>query len=100
MPEAGILIAGNAHSPVQAMVYLANGVFWVMQYHPELPIAAIAIYVQNKDSIFAQGQSMANDLRAAARGNIAASRLGAMSKGLHDAVRTTEIANWLAYIQE
>ena len=43
---------------------------------------------------------MANDLRAAARGNIAASRLGAMSKGLHDAVRTTEIANWLAYIQE
>jgi len=101
LPEAAILIANNAHSPVQAMVYLANGVdFWGMQYHPELPIAAIADYVQDKDSIFAQGQSMVDDLRAAACDTVAASRLGAMPQDLHDAARTTEIANWLAYIQE
>jgi hypothetical protein len=41
---------------------------------------------------------MANNLRVATRDAIAASRLGAMPQDLHDAVRTTEIANWIAYI--
>jgi hypothetical protein len=81
------------------VIYLANDVdFWGMQYNPELPIAAIANYVQDKDSIFTQGQSIANNLRVATRDAIAASRLGAMPQDLHDAVRTTEIANWIAYI--
>lgn len=43
LPEAAVLLAGNAHSPVQAMVYEHHGVdFWGTQYHPEICAAQMA----------------------------------------------------------
>jgi GMP synthase (glutamine-hydrolysing) len=99
LPEAATLIAGNAHSPVQAVAYLANGVdFWGMQYHPELSAAAIADYVMDGHSMFAQGTALSADLRAAETDADAAMRLGGMLDDLREDVRTTELANWLAHI--
>ena len=101
LPEAAVLIAGNTHSPVQAMAYHANGVdFWGMQYHPELPAAAIADYVIDGHSMFAQGTTISSDLRAAATDADAAMRLGGTLDDLREKVRTTELANWLTYIQK
>jgi len=101
LPDGALLIAGNAHSPVQAMTYCANGVdFWGMQYHPELPIVAIADYVQREDSLFAKGTGLVADLRAAGTDMDAAMRLGCTPDDLREPVRTTELANWLAYIRK
>ncbi|MEH6359914.1 MAG: type 1 glutamine amidotransferase [Amylibacter sp.] len=101
LPDGAVLIAGNAHSPVQAMTYHANGVdFWGMQYHPELPTVAIADYVQDRDSLFAKGANLAADLRVAGTDMSAAMRLGCTPDDLREPVRTTELANWLAYIRK
>ncbi len=99
MPEGAVLIASNAHSPVQAMSYQANGVdFWGIQYHPELPASAIAGYVEA--GFFAQGASLADDLRLAETDADAAKRLGGVPEDLCALTRTTELANWLAYLQK
>ena len=100
LPDDALLIAGNAHSPVQAMAYHANGVdFWGMQYHPELPTAVIADYVRDRDSLFAKGANLAADLCVAETDMDAAVRLGCTLDDLREPVRTTELANWLAYIR-
>lgn len=101
LPDDAVLIAGNAHSPVQAMAYHANGVdFWGVQYHPELPTAVIADYVRDRDSLFAKGANLAADLCVAETDMDAAVRLGCTPDDLRAAVRTTELANWLAYIRK
>ena len=42
LPEGGVLLAGNAFSPVQALdVTHLNGRFWAFQYHPEYDFAEI-----------------------------------------------------------
>lgn len=99
MPEGAVLIANNAHSPVQAMIYQANGVdFWGVQYHPELSTTAIAGYVES--GFFAQGAGLAGDLRLAEFDAQAAKRLGGISEDLCVDARTIELANWLAYLQK
>lgn len=99
LPDGAVLIASNAHSPVQAMTYRANGVdFWGMQYHPELSATAIAAYVEG--GLFAQGANLAGDLRLAESDADAAKRLGGLPKDLCTLTRTTELANWLAYLQK
>ena len=43
LPKGAVLIAGNAHSPIQAAVYEKDGIdYWGTQYHPELTPAYIA----------------------------------------------------------
>jgi GMP synthase (glutamine-hydrolysing) len=99
LPDGAVLIASNAHSPVQAMSYCANGVdFWGMQYHPELSATAISGYVEA--GFFAQGANLANDLRLAETDADAAKRLGGMPEDLCALTRTTELANWLAHLQK
>ncbi len=100
LPEAAVLIAGNTHSPVQAMAYYANGVdFWGMQYHPELPTTAIADYVQYGGGIFNHAEALSADLRVAETDVDAAMRIGGTPDDLRAATRTIELANWLTYIQ-
>ena len=51
LPEGAVLLAGNAHSPVQAAVYEQNGIsYWGAQYHPELTPAFIAASLTRKDA--------------------------------------------------
>ncbi|MEH6631777.1 MAG: type 1 glutamine amidotransferase [Halopseudomonas aestusnigri] len=97
LPDGAKLIAGNDHSPIQALVYNANGVnFWGMQYHPELPTTAIADYVQDAQGIFSKAQNLAEDLLAAQTDPKAAYRLGSKPEDLLEKVRTTELSNWLS----
>lgn len=43
VPERGILLATNEHTPVQALeVRHGNGVFWATQYHPEYELGDMA----------------------------------------------------------
>lgn len=97
LPVGAVLIAANAHCPVQAMAYCANGVdFWGMQYHPEMTASAIAGSVQDKNSIFTEAGNLSTDLRLAETDADAAMRLGGTLRDLSESVRTTELANWLA----
>ncbi len=98
LPDGATLIAGNEHSPVQAMIYHANGVnFWGMQYHPELPPPAIADYVKDARGIFGLAKNLAEDLLVAETDPAAATRLGSTPEDLRESVRTTELVNWLNY---
>ncbi|MEO1328155.1 MAG: type 1 glutamine amidotransferase [Pseudomonadota bacterium] len=45
-PQGARVLAGNAHSAVQAIAYEAGGVrFWGVQYHPELTLGDIGDYL-------------------------------------------------------
>ncbi len=100
LPSAATLIAYNDHCPVQAMVYQANGVdYWGMQYHPEMPIHAVADCVLDTSSIFSESLELAKDLRCAESDLDAAARLGGKPEEMAEKIRTTELANWLSHIK-
>jgi len=43
IPEGGVLLATNEHTPVQALeVRHRNGIFWATQYHPEYTLEDLA----------------------------------------------------------
>jgi GMP synthase (glutamine-hydrolysing) len=99
LPAGAVLIAQNAHSPVQAMTYNVNGVdFWGMQYHPELTLAWIADSVGGGKGLFVSGADLAADLRVAEEDDAAAVRLGALRTLLDAETRTLELRNWLLHV--
>lgn len=52
LPEGAVLLAGNAHSPIQAAVYEQDGIdYWGAQYHPELTPAFVANILTRKDAV-------------------------------------------------
>ena len=57
LPPGGTLLAGNAVCPVQAVeIRMSGGVFWGVQYHPELEIREIAASLRRQASdVVAQG---------------------------------------------
>ena len=96
LPEGAVLIAGNAHSPVQAMVYEQDGVdFWGVQYHPECTALDVAGWYRGRDGDFA---AMVANLERAEADPDAAARLGATPDQLSLLGRTRELANWLAHV--
>jgi len=93
LPDGAVLLAGNAHSPVQAFAYDQNGVrFWGVQYHPEITPPAMAGIL---DKIGSYPQSLRDDLRAAETDAGAAHRLGVAPEDLQPDRRLSEIRNWL-----
>lgn len=99
LPEGATLIAGNAHSPVQAMAYAAGGVdFWGVQYHPELAARDIATYVRAR-GVFESMAAMAEDLEAADTDDAVAARLGFAPGDLALENRARELVNWLAHVE-
>ena len=93
LPEGAVLLAGNAHSPVQAFAYEQDGIrFWGVQYHPELDPQVLA-------PSLAQGgllsPEVAQDLADAATDAEAAARLGLRNGELAADTRQTELRNWL-----
>lgn len=100
LPAAATLMAYNDHSPVQAMVYQANGVdYWGMQYHPEMPIHSVADCVLDATSIFSESSKLTSDFRSAETDMDAVARLGGKPEEISEKVRTTELANWLSHVQ-
>ena len=61
LPEGAILLAGNAHTDIQAVALETDQtLFWGVQYHPELEFKNIADYFQNSQvDSFANPESLA-----------------------------------------
>lgn len=94
LPDGAVLLAGNAHSPVQAFAYEQDGVrFWGMQYHPEYEPEDMARML-GPDGRATPGQ--VNDFNAAKADPVAAQRLGARPQELCPPHRMVEFRNWLA----
>lgn len=98
LPDGAVLLAGNAHSPVQAVVYEKDGIdYWGVQYHPELTPEEIAGAMTRMDP---KGYAaLIADLMNAATNEAAANRLGGTVEGLSLSNRTLELRNWLAHVK-
>ncbi len=98
LPEKAILLAENAHSPIQAFAYESEGVdFWGMQYHPEFTAAWVADLMRAPGTIW-QNSEKADALDIADTDQTAASALGVRGDDLTPDVRMTELRNWLAHL--
>ena len=103
IPAGAIITVGNAHSPVQGMVYeRGNTRFWGVQYHPEMSLQNIIDTVSNPDSLFTDSHSLLVNLRAAHENptGTGAFQLGANGDDLKPEVHRTELANWLLSLND
>jgi len=81
LPHGARLLAGNAHSPVQAFAYeTADISFWGTQYHPEFSLAEVAAWLADR------GKSLPDTEERDGQGDLAL------------ATRTLELQNWLAHV--
>lgn len=94
LPEGAVVLAGNAHSAVQAMAYEKDGIrFWGMQYHPEIDPADLGPALKSAGLMEAD---KAAELAAVEQDPDAARRQGARPEEMTPKVRMTELSNWLA----
>ena len=94
LPDGAVLLAGNAHSAVQAFAIDQDGVdFWGMQYHPEFSPAYVGRYLRGNGRVTAE---MADDLDLAEIDAGAAARLSTTPEAQSVPGRTVELSNWLA----
>lgn len=97
LPKGAVLLAGNAHSPVQGFAYDQEGLsFWGVQYHPEFPPAHLA------DVLTQAGETdtpLIADLARAETDAGAAIRLGATPEDFLPDTRMIELRNWMAHIR-
>ena len=97
LPKGAVLLAGNAHSAVQAFAYDAGGVdFWGSLYHPELSGQQAA------DNLAREGGADAEiiaELRLVETDEAAAARLGTSVSDMSPCVRMTEMRNWLKHVR-
>lgn len=110
LPLEAVALAANAYAPVQAAeIRHAGGVFWGVQYHPEYGLDQMAVILERGWRSLVEGGMMQDqaavcaygaDLRALhadpGRQDIAW-RLGLQPEIRDEALRLTEIANWLAH---
>ena len=93
LPEGAVLLAGNAHSPVQAFAYERDGArFWGCQYHPEFELENLAGHLERRGAL---PPDVCADMAAAHADAEAAARLGTSPGELAAPVRTLELRNWL-----
>lgn len=108
LPDGATLLAGNAHSPVQAAVIpLGRSEVWAVQYHPEFDLRHMAdIHRLTGPSLLAEGRFADQaelDEHAAKLDGLAADptdaglarRLGLDGDVTDGAARRTEITAWL-----
>jgi GMP synthase (glutamine-hydrolysing) len=93
LPEGADLLAGNAHSRVQAFAYEQGDVrFWGVQYHPEYTLSYIAGRARSWERV---PPEVADDIARADSNPEAAQRLGVRMDDLVPDMRLTELRNWL-----
>jgi GMP synthase (glutamine-hydrolysing) len=111
LPEGGTALAGNRVTSVQAAeIRYAGGVFWGVQYHPELPLSEIAAALRRQTEDLMQ-QGLALDERAveaqAARIEAlhhapgrrdAAWQLGLDEQVTDPAIRSLELRNFVKHL--
>lgn len=108
LPDAGVLLASNAFSRVQAVaVDPGNAPFWAVQYHPEYDLHEVArlcvfrmeeLVRQGMFADRAAGESFVRDLEAlhADRGREdLILQLDVPESVLDDEIRTLEARNWI-----
>jgi GMP synthase (glutamine-hydrolysing) len=94
LPEGAVLLAGNAHSGVQAFAYEQGGIkFWGMQYHPELDPTYLGPALGKIGKLDA---AQASDMALVEEDPDAVARLGLRTTDMAPRVRMTELRNWLA----
>jgi GMP synthase (glutamine-hydrolysing) len=111
LPQGSTVLAGNAHSAVQAAVVpVGRSEVWGVQYHPEFDLGQMALLMRHyADDMVAQGYyanradldaGLAKWLALAAHPGDAASawQLGLDRDTIDDGFRRLEIANWLAQL--
>ncbi|MBE7213359.1 MAG: gamma-glutamyl-gamma-aminobutyrate hydrolase family protein [Gluconacetobacter diazotrophicus] len=112
LPPGATLLAGNAVCPVQAVeIRFDRGLFWGVQYHPELTLPEIAAALRRQDSGlveagFARGeadiehQAVLIDALAAepARRDLAW-RLGIDDEIIDTAMRQRELRNFVGHLR-
>ncbi len=98
LPQGAELLAGNAHSPVQAVAYERDGIdYWGAQYHPELAPEDIAAVLGQIDA--STHAAKINDLLTCSSDDMAAQRLGTTVGTMQSATRTLELRNWLTHVR-
>ncbi|MEE2950966.1 MAG: gamma-glutamyl-gamma-aminobutyrate hydrolase family protein [Pseudomonadota bacterium] len=111
LPEGGTLLARSRHTPVEAAeIRHANGVFYGVQYHPEISLAEIAMALRREtDDLIAQGLAraagdvdeyaqMLEQLAEAPERDDLAWRLGLDDDVIVPAMRLIEIRNFLSFL--
>ena len=111
LPEGGTLLARSRHTPVEAAeIRHANGVFYGVQYHPEISLAEIAMALRREtDDLIAQGLAraagdvdeyaqMLEQLAEAPERDDLAWRLGLDDDVIVPATRLIEIRNFLSFL--
>jgi len=97
LPDGAVLLAGNAHSGVQAFAYEKDGInFWGMQYHPEFDPTTLGPRLGAIGKLDAQ---TASDMAVVDQDPAAATRLGVRPTDMDPRVRMTELHNWLASLR-
>jgi GMP synthase (glutamine-hydrolysing) len=100
LPEGAELLAGNAHSRVQAFAYRHGGIdFWGTQYHPELTPADIAGFISGS-GLFHHFPADVATLSAVTEDAEAAARFGTTPQAQATPVRAQELANWLGHVAQ
>ena len=108
LPEGATLLAGNAHSPVQAAIIpLGRSEIWAVQYHPEFDLRQVAdVYRLAGPGLLEEGRfgdqaeldehvAKLDGLAADPTDASLASRLGLDGDVTDGAVRRTEITAWV-----
>jgi GMP synthase (glutamine-hydrolysing) len=111
LPEGATLLASNAHTQVQAAeIRFGNGVFWGVQYHPELSLGEVAAAIRRQaDDLIAKGAAGSHDaiaeqaelidaLDADPSRTEAAARLGIGAELVDLDRRRREIRNFLEHL--
>ena len=111
LPADTVITARNAISEVQAAeIRFGRGVFWGVQYHPEYRLHDVASVIRRYGQTLVEGffadlaelERYAADLSALEadpKRHDIAWRLGLDADIVSDAIRQTELANWVSFLE-
>lgn len=99
LPSQATLLAGNAHTRIQAFAINSDGVdVWATQYHPELGLSDVVDYIE-AGGMFGLFFDHLQELRSVAEDPNKANRIGATPADLAFENRTREFTNWLRHVE-
>ena len=95
LPAGAVVLAGNGHSKVQAMVYEQDGVcFWGSQYHSEYSVRYVGEILRD----IGVNLDLASNMMRAEQEEAMDLALGLSQTELGHDMRTLELQNWLAMV--
>ena len=112
IPDGGTLLAGNDHTPVQALAvkYPGGGEFWATQYHPEFTLYEMArLLIARKAPLAKEGffdeesevETLVDKMIALSKdpeNSDLRQELNVNDDILSDKIRQAEVENWLKFL--